>query len=68
MLRNFLFVAIPFLLISCMSHRIYNTPPVCKCECKCPSENKKSNTTTKEDSNKNFLTDDVTIQDILGDR
>jgi hypothetical protein len=56
-----------FFSFSCMAHNYQR--PICKCECKCPSnnieENKQKN---KKVINENFLTDDTTIKDILGDR
>lgn len=67
MFKNILLIVISFLLSSCLAHN-YN-PPVCKCECKCPNENKNVDTNVnKTSNNENFLTDDTTIKDILGDR
>jgi len=70
-LKNVVFLmAISIAFISC-----YAGKP-CKCECKCinksvetkqekPNVNKNTTNTSKKT---NFLTDDTTIKDILGDR
>ncbi len=62
---SFLLVA-SFLLSSCIAHHF--NQPVCKCECKCPNEDKKEEKKNKKSQSKeeNFLTDDTTIQDVLG--